>query len=159
MSSTTPWELTEYIISWRQYYLNTYKYKIYSPSVLTLLLTYNHQTYTHSNLTSKQINGASQYTHISINTHTHALTHTLTQIQFLTKKWLLKLTGTEVLWKKEGFQFHFKRWKSWALRDVLREWIPNIGSKVSESAKAMSLVFVLLDFEHVGIWRRVKIDM
>ena len=43
----------------------------------------------------------------------------------------------EVLWKKEGFQVRLKRCKSWALPDVLWEWIPNIGSKVSESAKAI----------------------
>ena len=34
--------------------------------------------------------------------------------------------------------------------DVLWESIPKIGSKVSKSAKAMSLAFVLLDFEHAG---------
>ena len=32
----------------------------------------------------------------------------------------------------------------------------NIGSKVSESAKAVSLAFVLLDFEHAGTRRRAK---
>ena len=32
----------------------------------------------------------------------------------------------------------------------------NIGSKVSESAKAVSLAFVLLDSEHAGIRRRAK---
>ena len=42
MCSTTPWALTEYIISWRQYSLNTYTYKIDSPSVLTVLPTHNH---------------------------------------------------------------------------------------------------------------------
>ena len=31
-----------------------------------------------------------------------------------------------------------------------------MGPKVSESAKAMSLAFVLLDFEHAGIRRRAK---
>ena len=31
-----------------------------------------------------------------------------------------------------------------------------IGSKVSESAKAMSLAFVLWDFEHAGIRRTAK---
>ena len=40
MCSTTPWALTEYRISWRQYSLYTYTYKIDSPSVLTVLLTY-----------------------------------------------------------------------------------------------------------------------
>ena len=49
-----------------------------SPIVLTVLLTYNHQTHTHSNLTNKQMNGVNQYTHTSINIHTHA--HTLTSI-------------------------------------------------------------------------------
>ena len=36
--------------------------------------------------------------------------------------------------------------------------IPNskIGTKVSESAKAVSLAFVLLDIEHAGIRRRAK---
>ena len=62
----------------------------------------------------------------------------------------------EVLWKNKGFQVRLKRCKSWALPDVLWEWIPNIGSKISESAKAVSLAFVLLDFEHAGILRRAK---
>ena len=39
---------------------------------------------------------------------------------------------------------------------VLWESIPNVGSKAREGAKAMSLVFVLLDFQHVGVKRRVK---
>ena len=56
----------------------------------------------------------------------------------------------EVLWKKEGFQVRLKRCKSWALPDVLWEWIPNIRSKVSESAKAVSLAFVLLDFDQAN---------
>ena len=34
---------------------------------------------------------------------------------------------------------------------VLWEWIPNEGSKVRENAKATSLAFVLLDYEHGGI--------
>ena len=46
--------------------------------------------------------------------------------------------------------------KSLALPDVLLELIPNIGSKVSESVQALSLAFVLLDFEHAGIRRRAK---
>ena len=31
--------------------------------------------------------------------------------------------------------------------------IPNVGSKAREGAKAMSLAFVLLDFQHVGVRR------
>ena len=61
-------------------------------------------TYTHSILTNKQMNGANQYTHTSINihnihtyAHTHALalthTHTYTQIQFLINE-----VATEVNW-------------------------------------------------------------
>ena len=56
-------------------------------------------------------------------------------------------------------QSHHRRLKDGRvehLPDVLWEWIPNIGSKESESAKAMNLVFVLWDFEHTGIWRIVK---
>ena len=34
--------------------------------------------HTHSNLTSKQMNDANQYTHISINTHTNTHMHTHT---------------------------------------------------------------------------------
>ena len=34
---------------------------------------------------------------------------------------------------------------------VLWERIPNVGSKAREGAKAMSLAFVLLDFQHVGV--------
>ena len=34
---------------------------------------------------------------------------------------------------------------------VLWEWISNVGSKARESTKAMSLAFVLLDFQHAGV--------
>ena len=34
------------------------------------------------------------------------------------------------------------------------ECIPNVGSKERECAKAMSLPFVLLDFQHAGVRRR-----
>ena len=37
----------------------------------------------------------------------------------------------------------------------LWEWIPYVGSKARECAKAMSLAFVLLDFQHVGVRRKV----
>ena len=36
---------------------------------------------------------------------------------------------------------------------VLWEWIPNGGSKAREGAKAMSLAFVSLDFQHAGVRR------
>ena len=38
---------------------------------------------------------------------------------------------------------------------VLWESVPNVGSKARESAKAMSLAFVLLDFQHAGVRSRV----
>ena len=56
----------------------------------------------------------------------------------------------ETLWEEEGFQFGFKRWQGWAVSKVLWEWIPNVGSKAREGAEAMSLAFVLLDFQHAG---------
>ena len=59
----------------------------------------------------------------------------------------------EILWEEEGFQFGFKRWQGWAVSKVLWEWIPNVGSKARESAEAMSLAFVLLDFQHAGVRR------
>ena len=37
---------------------------------------------------------------------------------------------------------------------VLWEWNPNVESKARESAKATSLAFVLLDFQHAGVRRR-----
>ena len=37
---------------------------------------------------------------------------------------------------------------------VLWERIPNVGSKARESAKAMSVAFVLLNFQHAGVRRR-----
>ena len=43
----------------------------------------------------------------------------------------------EILWEEEGFQFGFKRWQGWAVSKVLWEWIPNVGSKAREGAKAM----------------------
>ena len=62
--------------------------------------------------------------------------------------------GMKILWEEEGFQFGFKRWKGWAVSKVLQNWIPNVGSKAREGAKATSLVFVLLDFQHVSVRRR-----
>ena len=38
---------------------------------------------------------------------------------------------------------------------VLWERIPNVRSKARESVIAMSLAFVLLDSQHVGVRRRV----
>ena len=61
----------------------------------------------------------------------------------------------EILWEEEGFHFGLKRWQGWAVSKVLWEWIPNVGSKAREGTKAISLVFVLLDFQHVGV-RRVE---
>ena len=75
-------------------------------------------------------------------THTHS------------RNWVFILVGAEILWEEEGFQFGFKRWQGWAVSKVLWEWIPNVGSKAGESAKAMSLAFVLLDFQRVGVRER-----
>ena len=63
----------------------------------------------------------------------------------------------ETLWEEEGFQFGFKRWQGWAVCKVLWEWIPNVGSKAREGAEAMSLAFVLLDFQHAGVNMRVPV--
>ena len=57
----------------------------------------------------------------------------------------------EILWEEEGFQFGFKRWQGWAVSKVFWGWIPNVESKAREGAKAMSLAFVLLDFQHAGV--------
>ena len=63
-------------------------------------------------------------------------------------------TGAKIPWEEESFQFGFKRWQGWAVSKILWEWIPNVGSKAREGAKAMSLAFVLLDFQHAGVRRR-----
>ena len=34
---------------------------------------------------------------------------------------------------------------------ILWDCIPNVGSKAREGAKAMSLAFVLLDYQHAGV--------
>ena len=39
---------------------------------------------------------------------------------------------------------------------VLWESIPNMGSNARESMKAMTLAFVLLDFQHAGVRRRAQ---
>ena len=57
----------------------------------------------------------------------------------------------EILGEEEGFQFGFKRWQDWAVFKILWEWIPNVGFKAREGAKAMSFAFVLLDFQHAGV--------
>ena len=90
-------------------------------------------------------------------THTHTYTHTYTHTHTYTdcsRNWVLILVRMEILWEEEGFQFGFKRWQGWAVSKVLWEWIPNVGSKARESAEAMSLAFVLLDFQHAGVRRR-----
>ena len=40
---------------------------------------------------------------------------------------------------------------------VLWELIPNVGSKAREGAKAMSLAFVLLDFQHAGVTEKKSV--
>ena len=74
--------------------------------------------------------------------------------QLLRKEIWLILAGAEILWEEDGFWFGFKRWQGWVMSMVLWEWIPNVGSKARERVKAMSLAFVLLDFQHVGVRRR-----
>ena len=71
------------------------------------------------------------------NTHTHT---------DCSENGILILVGAGVTWKGESFQSGFKRWQGWAASKVLWEWIPIVGSKARESAKAESLVFVLFDF-------------
>ena len=92
-------------------------------------------------------------THTHTQTHTHSLTHSLT-LSDCSRNRVLILAGAEILWEEEGFQFGFKSWQGWAVSKVLWEWILDVGSKARESAKAMSLAFVLLDFEHAGVRRR-----
>ena len=61
------------------------------------------------------MNGTNQYTHISINTHTHMRTHisinTHTQIQFLIREVASEVNGKGSTVEKESFQFCLKRWK------------------------------------------------
>ena len=87
-------------------------------------------------------------THTHTHPRAHPPTHTYTDCS---RNWVLILVRMEILWEEEGFQFGFKRWQGWAVSKVLWEWIPNVGSKVRESAEAMSLAFVLLDFQHAGV--------
>ena len=82
--------------------------------------------------------------YMETHTHTHACS----------RNWVLILAGEKILWEEEGFQFGFKRWQGWAVSKVLWEWIPNVGSKAREGVKAMSLAFVLFDFQHAGVRRR-----
>ena len=86
-------------------------------------------------------------------THTHTHTHTYIYTD-CSRNWVLILVRVEILWEEEGFQFGFKRWQGCAVTKVSWEWIPNVGSKARESAEAMSLAFVLLDFQHAGVRRR-----
>ena len=55
------------------------------------------------------------------------------------------LVGMKILWEEGRLQFAFKRWQGWAVSKVLWERILNVWSKIRESAKAMSLVFALLN--------------
>ena len=90
--------------------------------------------------------------------HTHTLknarqTHTHNDCS---RNRVLILVRMEILWEEEVFQFDFKRWQGWAVSKVLWEWIPNVRSKARKGEKAMSLGFVLLDFQHAGVRRRVS---
>ena len=82
--------------------------------------------------------------------HTHTHTHTHTHNDW-SRNWVLVLVRMKILGEEEGFQFGFKRWQGWAMSKILWEWIPNVGSKAREDAKAMSLAFVLSDFQHAGV--------
>ena len=89
---------------------------------------------------------------VSNNAYMRARTHTTHND--CSRNWILILVRMEILWEEEGFQLGFKRWQGWAVSKVL-EWISNVGSKAREGEKAMSLAFVLLDFQHAGVRRRV----
>ena len=91
------------------------------------------------------------YKHTRMHAHTQWHTHAYTDCS---RNWVLILVMMEMLWEEEGFQFGFKRWQSWAVSKVLWEWILNMGSKAREGAEALSLAFVLLDFQHAGVRRR-----
>ena len=89
-------------------------------------------------------------------THMHACAHTYTDCS---RNWVLILIKIEILWEEEGFQFGFKRWQGWAVSKDMWEWIPNVGSKATEGMEAMSLPFVLLDFQHAGVRKSVVYEM
>ena len=119
MRSSTPWALTWYMIH------------------INLNIFYTHVEHNQNNLHKVLYNLKKKknlhYTHY---THTH---------NDCSRNWVLILVKMEILWEEEGFQFGLKRWQGWAVSKVLWEWIPKVGSKAREGAKAMSLAFVLLD--------------
>ena len=75
--------------------------------------------------------------------HVRAHAHTHTDYD-CSRNWILILVGAKILWEEEGFQFSFKRWQGWTVSKVLWDWIPNVGSKTREGAKAVSLAFPLV---------------
>ena len=103
-----------------------------------------HYTHTHTRTHTR--------THTHTHTHTHIHTHTHNDCS---RNWVLVLVRIEMPGEEEGFQFGFERSQGWVVSKILWEWILNVGSKAREGVKAMSLAFVLLDFQHVGVKRRV----
>ena len=98
-------------------------------------------------------------TQMHTRTHTHTRTHARTHTNdSFRRNWVLILVGAEIPWGGESFQFGFKRWQGWAVSKVLWEWFPNVWSKARESAKAMSLAFVLqrLLFNSVTIYNGIS---
>ena len=85
------------------------------------------------------------HTHARTRTHTHARTHALTHTHTLT---VAKL-GIDINWG--GNTVRRGRFSVWAVSKVLWEWIPNVGSKAIQGAKAISLAFVLLDFQQKSV--------
>ena len=81
---------------------------------------------------------------IRAHTRTHACararahTHTHTHTQWLAETGCWYWLGQ----KEEGFQFGFKRCHNWAAAKVLWEWIPNVGPKAREGAKARSVYII-----------------
>ena len=69
--------------------------------------------------------------------HTHVCTH-----NDCSRNWVLILVGMEILWEEEGFSLALKHERVEQCLKILREWIPNVGSKAREGVKATSLCVV-----------------
>ena len=133
MRSSTPWAHTIHI----NLNMIFYTHVEHSPTKTIYIKYYTH-THTHKNN-----NTTNMYTHTHSLSHTHTHTHTHTHND-CSRNWVLILVRIEILREEEGFQFGFKRWQGWAVSKVLWEWIPNLGSKARDGAKAMSVCGVSL---------------
>ena len=94
--------------------------------------------------------------------HTHTHTHTHTHYD-CSRNWVLILAGMKILWEEEGFQFGFKRWKGWAVSEVLWDGVQSKGRCGSHESCIYIVGFPACGYQKKSVvyekeWRHVAVQ-